>query len=300
VDDLLDTWNPDHDKESTRYYNTHTLLVRSGLATNEQLSKCISEAIKESNISCEFQTNLIVGRNGRYYGFGYLWVSNSQIYHMLLGKNYDGSDRIENREDPNWESPSKSLEQEISEIAYDGCWANYVDLEEEIRDRYTPKILTINLPSLINVHPFYYTQDQKEIIRELAAEKRIKGVIPDKYYFKFYPASVPLLDDNYCHNVLCCREVDNWITEKDLKRVFEKFSTDNQSKNTRKLNGKLIMDTYPFITLNDRKMAFITFDPKSYDAQFALQMTKKTIIERNNKKALLIFSQSYKSKNQRE
>lgn len=307
---LFDKWDPDHNKDCIKYYDTHTLLVTSEFATNEQLAdsleKSLSKFRKEHNIPlpCNYITNLIVGRNGRFYGFGYLRVSNHQVYYLLLGKNIDGSDRVVNNIDPNWSPPSISLEDALNSIEYRGTsWADWADQEDEVVKNYIPPVVIESLPPLLILDNFNYNSEQKKKIKLLCDEKNLDISIPDTGYFKVYPAFVPQLDDNYSHNVICCRDVPSWVKDSDFKKIFEQFTTDFTSKVKRKINGSIIYDTYPFITLNNNNMVFITFDYNTHDAQFALLMTKKYVLHnKNNKnmKVVLNFTQSYKSKNQRD
>lgn len=307
VDSLLDNWDPDH-KKGISFTDHHTLLVKSGIGTNEQLEGVIRKSIKHfeehfhRKFPCFLKTNLIMGRNGRFYGFGYLYVSNPEIYYLLLGLNPDGSERIEYINDPLWKSPEKDLDDAIDEIVYIGTsWADWADQEDEVRKKYEcPQIKKILPPLTIDLS-FFYTPEQKELISSLAREKNFPlPSIPDKGVFTLSPAQVYELDENYSPNVLCCREVPKWMNDNDLKKIFVPFTSDAITKNYRKFNGNFIQDTYPFITLNDKNMSFITFDPKTNDAQFALLMTKKVTFTKGDKTTILIFSQSYKSRNQRD
>ena len=147
----------------TKYYDSHTLYVTSGVAREEQLYYALKIAIQNGEnkinnevllnflielgqkdftdsidktiplsdqndilqkeiqklghelpekilLKCGIKVNLIVNKNGEYYGFGYIRVSNESVYWMLLGRNPDGSDRVLEYPDPNWIPPIPKVE----------------------------------------------------------------------------------------------------------------------------------------------------------------------------------------------
>ena len=210
IDQLLDNWDPNHDKWA-QHTNNHTLLVKSGLATDEQLEECLKNfllkvsRILNREIKCQYQSNLIIGRNGRYYGFGYLWLSNPEIYNILLGRNPDGTERIEYTTDPNWKEPEKPLDEALAEVQYkSSSWADWADEDDEIAEKYKPPTKEVVLQPLLEMSEFFYTEKQKKLIVTLCKEKNITfSYLPKTGKFEFYPARVGNLDDNYCPNVIC-------------------------------------------------------------------------------------------------
>ena len=81
------------------------------------------------------------------------------------------------------------------------------------------------------------------------------------------------------------------ITINDIKKKFLPFASDSKTLYKRNIKGKSIKDNYPFVTINENRVAFITFDDKTSDAMFALLMTKKITI--NN--FTIFFGHSYRN-----
>ena len=99
--------------DSANYRDTHTLYVKCNNATPIQIAECFTKAIEEHqkvhrvNLACPFRVNFVEDKDGKPFGFAFVFVRNPAVYHMLLGKNPDGSDRIEYHDDPSWTDPEK-------------------------------------------------------------------------------------------------------------------------------------------------------------------------------------------------
>ena len=260
--------------EEHKYYNKHTIYVKSDYGTNEQLIECLEQSLIQVsnslklNVSCKFKSNLICDNNGNHYGYGFLWVTNPQVYYMLIGKNPDGSSRLEYYDDPSW-TPSISSDSK--------SWADISDNE--------PPKLSRNLPPLMTLPPFTYSKSQKNILNT----DKSNG------FFQLSPAYVTDIDPKFSHYILCCRGIPNWINENDLKNCFIPYASDSTTKIPRKIKNKRFYDTYPFVSINDKKIAFITFDSTTRDAQFCLLMMRKTILVKENNSCELVFNHSYNS-----
>ena len=104
--------NDKGDPNAPKYYNNHLLHVTTGVAYQGQVAATIRKAITDINkvldqpLKCDCRVNLVTDRNGTHFGYGYAWVSNTEVYHILLGKNPDGSERIDYTDDPNWQGPT--------------------------------------------------------------------------------------------------------------------------------------------------------------------------------------------------
>jgi len=275
----------------SRYSYEHTLYVISGAARNEDLKASVLRAIKfhekktGKKYPCEVFSNLIYDREGVPYGFGYLYLSNPQIYHMLLGRNPDGSERTE------------IIEKDLGYIAWkedkDIPWFDWADASEEIEIRQLPPILT--LPS------FYYRPEQKEQLKKLVENLKAsdkKQLNPEQFdmkkcTFKLDAGLVKPVNEKYSPYTLCARKVPNWLTEKDIYKRFRPFVSNKKEIG----HGKL----YPIVSINRKnQLVFVEFDPNTRDAQFALLMTTKIhfVYRSNTHKPInqtLIFTHAFKS-----
>lgn len=333
-----------------KFYDTHTLYVTSGVATEEQLytslklaihgaeinldnenllnklydnykeffldeieeglSKekenklileyLISEGIsvpKKTKLGCKIKVNLIINKNGEYYGFGYMRVSNEKVYWMLLGKNIDGSERILEYKDPEWipplPKPEVTFEQELERQSKMDWYE--IALEE---DKYVHPIIKETLESLMKIPGYKYNKKQYEHLTQMAInEGKNKDDVPKIGYFEVSRAYGRKVINGKMRNVLCARQVPNWIPSVAFREIFKFFCSFNSS-------------VYPIVKLIDgkksnmpsKKIVFITFGPETDDAIFALLMTRKIIIQHpknKNLKCTLIFDYAYNNSNVR-
>jgi hypothetical protein len=275
------------------------------VATTEQVSSCMKRAIQEAEkvlgyeTNCRFKVNLIVDKEGKYFGFGYIRVSEPKIYWMLLGRNPDGSERFEEYPDPDWVKPENPYEglsmEEITEKNKGKSWVELAEEEESLIHLKIKKIL----PPLITIPGYEYDPDQIEHLKELE-DKNME--IPKIGYFEISRAYATDPPSGLMKNRICARRVPDWIPVEAFKMIFSTYVSDKNKKATVKISGKNITDTYPIVNFVESKkgrIVFITFDPKTDDAIFCLLMTKKTRIinpSNPNQKITLIFTHSYDNK----
>ena len=283
-----------------QYTDNHTLYVLSKYGTNDQLVQCVKKGLENvskvlgRNIECKLIPNMMTNRDGSLVGAGFLHVSNEEAYNLIIGKNADGSDRVEYRDDPNWKPPVKSKEEAEQELSNKKItsWADLADEEDYIEKQYTcPKIKHV-LPSLFELPMFELTPDQK-----------LQYPNGNEGKFTLLPARVNDLDDNLSPNVLCARNVPSWVSKEKLKKLFLPFVSDSKTVVTHKVKGSYVKDTYPLVVINRENTVFVTFDPKTRDAQFALHIRKKVSIQHPDNKDLvwdLKFSHPFKSNRSRQ
>lgn len=295
---------------SIRYHDTATIFCDSGVATEEQVGDSLKEAIKQAEeilgyeTNCRYKVNLIVDKDGKYFGFGYIRVSKPEIYWMLLGRNPDGTERIEEYPDPDWVPPSPKQNTENENKS----WVERIEEEEAYIQ---PKIKK-NLHPLITVPGYSYDQDQMEHLRDLEKEKGeaadIKN-IPSIGYFEISRAYATDPPAGMIRNRICARNVPDWVPIEAFKGIFSPYvSEENRGKKgTIYVGNKEITDTYPIVNFvesnsnnnNNKKsgkIVFVTFDAHSKDAIFCLLMTKKTRIvnpKNKNQKTTLVFMHAY-------
>jgi len=314
---------------SSFIYDNRTLFVKCDCASVDQIRKSFNEALttyqtaNNIDLKCRFRVNLVETREGVTFGIAFVFVTNPSVYHMLLGKNPDGSDRVEYRDDPSWTPPVKG------EIVNDSgwssislpvftpgmSWADMDDLESEYERKINaekkkntcPKI-PVPLEPLMVLPPYQLTEQQ-------IAEKRAKIIednngkpgfdpklidIPSLAHLSVYRAMACPVDYKFMPNILKCKGVPEWITKDDLKMQFSPYATDSTSIKERTVKGRRVDETYPFVNINEDRVAFIIFDPSTNDALFALHMTKKLVITKRDGNgalhtATLMFGHSYRT-----
>ena len=291
-----------------RRNDEQTIFCDTSVATTEQVSSSLKKAIQEAEkilgykTKCKFKVNLIVDKEGKYFGFGYIRVSEPKIYWMLLGRNPDGTERVEEYPDPNWVKPENPYEGlTMEEIVEENKNKSWVDLAEEEESLIQPKIKKILSP-LVTIPGYEYEPEQIEHLRDLEDDPNVE--IPKIGYFEISRAYATDPPAGVMKNRICARRVPDWIPLEAFKMIFSTYvSKESKGKKTTiKISGKYITDTYPIVNFVETKkgrIVFITFDPKTNDAIFCLLMTKKTrVINPSNpgQKATLIFTHSYDNK----
>lgn len=311
------------------YYDSHTLFIKCECASAEQIRQAFTEALTnyqsrtKSRIDCRFRVNLVENRAGESYGIAFVFVTNPTVYHMLLGKNPDGSDRVEYRDDPSWSPPSDGDNvndagwSTISAPIYTAHmdWSDIMEKEDEYEEqirkekaRHTCPKIPFPLEPLMTLPPYHLTPDQikskkSKIISDNEGKVNFDVSlveIPTAAYFSVDRAMVTSVDNKYMPNILKCKDIPDWITKEDLKVQFAPYASDSKTLQERYIKGRRVEETYPFVNINDDRVAFIIFDPSTRDAQFALHMMKKTVIRGKSIAgapihATLIFKHSYRT-----
>jgi hypothetical protein len=264
--------------DEIKFINQHYIYVESKLASNKQLEDCLTSCFEKNkhllkNINLNHQINIITKQDGTTFGYGYIWVQDKKLYHLLLGKNEDGSERIIEEDDENW-SPDSSVQEQYKNWITKGIpqgmsWFDCTEIEDDFLRKLTPPKTKKFLPPLIIVPPFNYDDQQK------LNDQTKKS---DSFIFK--PASISSKDTSVITHKLFCPSLPSDVSESILKNIFDKFST-STTKVSINDNGKKINDlSYPIITIEKKKntIAIISFDPNTNDGLFALLMTRKVYI----------------------
>ena len=227
-------------------------------------------------INCNIKVNLIVNKNGEYYGFGYVRVSDERVYWMLLGRNPDGSERVIEYPDPNWVPPStQNTFEEDQEKFTEMSW--YEIAQEE--DKHIQPIIREDLGPLMVIPGYEYDAKQYQHLQEVAVKTgKDPSKVPTMGYFEFSRAYSRDVEKGKEPNVLCARQVPDWIPSVAFKNIFSIYTT-----TTGTTSGNNSEERYPIVTLtNSKKEAgrtvLVTFDPATKDAIFALLMTRKVRI----------------------
>ncbi len=323
-------------KPVDQYYDTHTLYIDSGVATEYQIAESLKLAIKDAqkylsdqkkkikidqltqkikqfrklkkdvkkleqerkkindNINidkdleqCRYKVNLLVTKEGAYHGYGYIRISSSKIYWMLLGRNPDGSERFEEKLDPTWISPEPKPELSISEQIKlknkaNKTWADVAEDEE----KHIHPIIRTPLDPIITIPGFKYDENQYSHLKDVAVEKNEDpDNIPDTGFFEISRGYAKGAPPGTIKHRICARNVPDWLPIEAFRITFQPYVT--TSNNYPKVN---------FVQTKKGKIVFINFDPSTIDALFSLVMTKKTRFthpEDSSLKTELIFMHAY-------
>ena len=310
-----------------KYYDTHTLFIKCDCASAQQIRATFGEALTMyqtatgKRLECRYRVNLLIDREGNSFGIAFVFVTNPAVYYMLLGKNPDGSDRIEYMDDPAWEPPADgeltndSGWSSISEpvITTGMSWADISDEEDELErkrneeeSRYICPKIVIQLEPLMVLPSYKLTAEQinkkrEKIILENEGKPDFNPdlvVVPESAHFGVDRAMVTPVDPKFMQNILKSQKVPIWVTKADLKAQFAPYASDSSTRQERLIKGNRIEETYPFVNINDDRVAFIIFDPSTHDAQFAVHMMKKTVMTKKSADGstlseTLIFGHSY-------
>jgi len=178
-------------------------------------------------LECKIRVNLIVSKNGDYFGFGYIHVSKEEVYWMLLGKNPDGTDRVLEYLDPDWVPPlpkPKLTAEEEEERFSSMKW--YEIAEEE--DKYIHPTIRQVLGPLMVLPGYEYDDMQYRHHQEIAKrEGKDPSKVPLTGYFELSRAYARDVDPGKMHNVLCARQVPDWIPPVAFKQIFRDYASDN-------------------------------------------------------------------------
>lgn len=263
-----------------RFYDTHTIYCDSGVASASQISTCLKKAILQAEkilkkpTNCRYKINLLVNKEGEYFGYGYIWVSSEEIYWMLLGRNPDGTERIREYPDPNWTPPDRKATSQGEK--------NWIDMVED-EDAYIQPMIKEILPPLITIPGYEYDEDQLVHLEELNEDGK---EIPKIGYFEISRGYALDAPPGTLRHKICARNVPNWIPENVFKNIFSFYVRDSG-------------DEYPKVNIVNTKkgkIVFISFEVGKKDALFTLLMTKKiTIVNPQNKsqKSTLVFTHAF-------
>jgi hypothetical protein len=293
----------------TQYYDEHTLHVTDLMAVghNKQLIWSIKEAINSYSKStgrpfpCDVKANMIKNKQNSYVGLGFVWVSNPEIYRMLIGLNPDGSERFSLIDDPSWiqSPPISNSNIESSEglvPSLSSSWADAVDEEEAS----TPSKIKVPLEPLLKLPDYKYDEHQ---ITALKTKPNYNNETTGTFQLK---AAFVVEDEEYSSNVLKASGVAKWVSENDILGIFSPYISSSRLSSTLNSKGSKgsqgsPKSSYPRIKMinsdakEGKKTVIVTFDPSNHEALFALHMNRKVEFTKGSKKTLLFFGLGYRS-----
>lgn len=265
------------------YQSKNMLHINTGPATTEQLDEVVRNALTEAvkvhkqNITTSYHVNIVMNRDRLPFGYGYVWFDDPKALNIIIGLNADGSKRIEKIEDPDWVPPPL----EFGNLNTSKSWADMADEDE------CPMIIK-QLPPIVTLKSYVASDAQIAMINESDEYRLAPGE------WEYTADRTGNGDDDKIPDVIWTSRIPDGITAADIKNLFNRYSS-SKRKGTRYQNGREIEDTYPMVNFNQKeRTAYISFDPATHEAQFALKMTRLSIIQKESRKVTLIFNKCNK------
>lgn len=283
--------------------NANYLYVLSGVSTQEQFQNSVMECFRKNGIVTDFKAVIVSNRRG-LCGHGYLWVKDSEVFQMLAGEDKYGKCETAGKiSNPNWKAPDipydkalDDLENNFDDDDYSTPWekmAAISDAKLALSLLYEPDMIVIPTKCKLNLPPYKLTSGQKEHYRKQNEEnnnpnakvpEHVDYVVTSAYYGK---DKVSMNQD-----VLMARRIPRWLTDQDIKGLFEAYVADITTKTKLTINKNLVEDTYPFVlirTSNGRnrrpeRSVYVYFDPKAGEGRMISLVCRKIIVckKRNN------------------
>lgn len=247
-------------RDGVIYYDQHTLNATTGNLSKEEVvnafNSALVEAKKRYGIGCFMKVNFVTYYNKETQkreprGVCYIFFTNSQVYHMLLGRNPDGSERVKFIPDPTWVAPVKEEKKDpVGDKPYsswddfgktlEGRWADIMD-DVEI----TAPMIRVQEPPLLSRISFANAQGELENIKYQASFVTVDPEYAEKYDINKLSTHVP-----------------PGVTEEELLKIFKPYSS---------------VDKFPKIHMTQsykdgKRLVIITFDSRTRDALFAKQV----------------------------
>ena len=218
-------------------------------------------------------------------GFAFVYIRDKELFHLCLGNEKDGTERIKYVNDPNWFKPEPkpspatlqvTIQNDLDWAAEDDfvplhedVWEDKLETLDKTKDEICPKI-KVKLDPLICFHP----EDENDFTVQQAFVK-------------------PLEDKHVVEHVLKAKNVPFEITKEDILQVFEFYATESRANIGPSSFQTQPKYTYPKIVF-DKRTCFVTFSKSTNDAHFALCMTKKLFLDKGDKVHLLRFEYATK------
>jgi hypothetical protein len=265
------------------YYNTNILYIESFVANEENITNSLHiavqniEKILNRTIHFSYKINIIRVRDKdkltlKSIGYGYIWISDPEIYWILAGHNPDGSERFDEYPDPNWTSDKGSNEVGTD----DEIWADIIENEIALH----APILRVQKPPLVTFPGYKLTEEQMIEMKERADEFGIDpSNIEEMGHFNIRRSTCDPVPLGKIGNILYSKNVPQWIPNDVFKNIFSRYVTDKKTKMESK--DKKVYQNVPIIN-RLRESVYIIYDPNTRDASFARMMQRKTRIQNPN------------------
>jgi hypothetical protein len=251
--------------------NPHYLYAHSSVATQSQLVQYIHRCLDRLDqffgmkLDREFQVNTVTKYDGTPLLHSYIWVKDIKVANLLINKTIDGKERTEELEDPEHDTTEDEKRlQDFYQTAtpMNASWVSLVEEEENLIVKTKKRTIFRPLPHYVSFGTIEPTSEQK-----------IKYPDIKEIVISFFDCSIRL-KSGFSYTKLYANHCPKDITEKQIRKYFEKYVPDQKDPHGKK--------SYPLIQI-DRKSTngsiLLTFQPCSFDVFFIILMAKRAIID---------------------
>ncbi len=243
-------------KGSSREPVANMLFAQFDSATWNQVDYVIDKVIKDAmklKYKCIYKMVMPKDALGNYKGFSFIWFSNIKVVNMIMGKNPDGTDRVNFIDDPKWKAPpgyenyEETIEKELEKIE---DWGEKEERSREIEAMYIQPKIKITLDPLIKVSK----------IKQRSGKIK-KNDIDIKLSYATVRRDRPGLT-----TTVISGKIPDYLEIEELCTYFSKYVTIEPNQ-------------YPKITITkkgNQKIAYVHFSRVSLDAQIAQRMNFDT------------------------
>jgi hypothetical protein len=290
----------------SRISNSNLLYVRAYHLTEKQLAFVLDESLKLAAqklgrpMKSEYIINRVVDHQGNYKNHCLVWVTNSEFFNLLIGKNTDGTERVIKRQIS--QSSNNQVYTQTPTKGKKMSWADIDDEEEKAKIAMSPKTVIEQLGPLFEIPVYQYTEDQLRLMNNFDSNenndqnpktpdvkdvkspggtvKTIKVVTyPTTGKLTFSPMLVEKQNGISPSEVKSKIPLPEWITVADLRAIFEPHYTGSRvsammlASNKNRQNGATV-EKNPEIYISKQHFAFIKYKPGTTDGLFAAQFRK--------------------------
>jgi hypothetical protein len=263
----------------SHYTNPHYLYLFSSIATQKQVYDYTIECIKKleevlgESLSHKISVNTITKYDGTPLKHSYVWLKSVEVANLLLNKNKDGSERVEECIDPTHdtsEAESKLSEFFNSPVPDGVSWVDVIEEEEILVSATMKRMIKKEMDPLVKFGTI-----------ELSEEQKLKYPDMKQIEITFYPVKIHS-KPGLSHNKLYAQFVPKDVTEQDLRSHFERYVSEKTTfRSFQGHQGVRDKKNYPIIHFerrNNPSSVMVIYHPLSTDAIFASLMLKKFVI----------------------
>lgn len=288
--------------------NPGVLYISSSQLNDEQVDSIMQRVFKKAknilggnyHIDTRYTLNIVKFQEKPIYT--YVFIEDKRIINIIQGLNPGGTKRIKKEVDATCnymkfrpEVNAKNKDNALAKI-YEKYFGNYYKAS-----KIDEKSLYFGgyYGGIGKKHLWSDLQEEEDTIIDSYKEKH-KFIKLDPLWEKYtdpvfkgvevLPATCKMVDPSYSSVMLEARNVESWVTNDMLFSIFSRYDTKKQYK-LREGDGKGDVSKlyYPLISRKDNSV-FVSFEPNSNDAKYAIHMQRKTIVEHSGKRQELVFN----------